>query len=134
MIEFHNGEMRIGERIPGGYVFVDGSGVGDIGPTVLREREALARDGFVAVHLHVDRQSGRLLQEPEIVSKGFVFLRDAEELFELARARIHELTRETPNGDLKLRIEKDLSKLFYQSTKRQPMVFVFTSTAVAVPE
>jgi ribonuclease J len=134
MIEFHNGEMRIGERIPGGYVFVDGSGVGDIGPTVLREREALARDGFVAVHLHVDRQSGRLLQEPEIVSKGFVFLRDAEELFELARARIHELTRETPNGDLKLRIEKDLSKLFYQSTKRQPMVFVFTSTGVAVPE
>jgi ribonuclease J len=134
MIEFHNGEMRIGERIPGGYVFVDGSGVGDIGPTVLREREALARDGFVAVHLHVDRQSGRLLQEPEIVSKGFVFLRDAEELFELARARIHELTRETPNGDLKLRIEKDLSKLFYQSTKRQPMVFVFTSTGVATPE
>ncbi len=131
VIEFRNGEMRVGERIPGGYVFVDGSGVGDIGPTVLREREALARDGFVAVHLHVDRQSGRLLQEPEIVSKGFVFLRDAEELFELARARIHELTREAPAGDLKTRIEKDLSRLFYQSTKRQPMIFVFTSTSAA---
>ena len=129
VIEFRNGVMQVGERIPGGYVFVDGSGVGDIGPTVLREREALARDGFVAVHLHLDRQSGRLLQEPEIVSKGFVFLRDAEQLFELARTRIHELTREAPDGDLKTRIEKDLSRLFYQSTKRQPMVFVFTSTS-----
>ncbi|MCJ7513211.1 MAG: ribonuclease J [Anaerolineales bacterium] len=131
VIEFRNGEMQVGERIPGGYVFVDGSGVGDIGPTVLREREALARDGFVAVHLHVDRQSGRLLQEPEIVSKGFVFLRDAEELFELARARIHELTAEATNGDLKARIEKDLSRLFFQTTKRQPMIFVFTSTSEA---
>jgi len=131
VIEFRGGEMKVGERIPGGYVFVDGSGVGDIGPTVLREREALARDGFVAVHLHVDRRTGRLLQEPEIVSKGFVFLRDAEELFELARARIHELTREAPNGDLKLRVEKDLARLFFQSTKRQPMIFVFTSTSAA---
>jgi ribonuclease J len=129
VIEFRNGVMQVGERIPGGYVFVDGSGVGDIGPTVLREREALARDGFVAVHLHLDRQSGRLLQEPEIVSKGFVFLRDAEQLFELARTRIHELTREAPDGDLKTRIEKDLSRLFYQSTKRQPMIFVFSSTS-----
>ncbi len=131
VIEFRNGEMTVGERIPGGYVFVDGSGVGDIGPTVMREREALARDGFVAVHLHVDRQTGRLLQEPEIVSKGFVFLRDAEELFELARTRIHELTKQAENGDLKIRVEKDLARLFFQITKRQPMIFVFTSSSEA---
>ena len=127
MIEFRSGMMTVGERIPGGYVFVDGSGVGDIGPAVMREREALARDGFVAVHLHFDRGSGKLTQEPEIVSKGFVFLRDADQLFEDARARIHEIVRQGDGDDLKNRIEKDLAKLFDKTTRRRPTVVVFAS-------
>jgi ribonuclease J len=127
VIEFRSGKMTVGERIPGGYVFVDGSGVGDIGPAVMREREALARDGFVAVHLHFDRGSGKLTQEPEIVSKGFVFLRDADQLFEDARARIHEIVRQGDGDDLKNRIEKDLTKLFDKTTRRRPTVVVFAS-------
>ena len=127
VIEFRSGMMTVGERIPGGYVFVDGSGVGDIGPAVMREREALARDGFVAVHLHFDRGSGKLTQEPEIVSKGFVFLRDADQLFEDARARIHEIVRQGDGDDLKNRIEKDLTKLFDKTTRRRPTVVVFAS-------
>ncbi len=125
VIEFTNGKMRIAERIPGGYVFVDGTGVGDIGPSVMREREALARDGFVVIYMHLDRQRSMLLHEPEIVSKGFVFIRDAEELFELARARIRTLIAEDSNTDLKRRIEKDLSKFFYAETRRRPMIIVF---------
>lgn len=125
VIEFTNGEMHIAERIPGGYVFVDGTGVGDIGPSVMREREALARDGFVVVYMQLDRQGDTLLHEPEIVSKGFVFIRDAEELFELARARIRTLITEDSNSDLKRRIEKDLSKFFYAETRRRPMILVF---------
>jgi ribonuclease J len=130
VLEFRDGDMRISERYPGGYVFVDGSGVGDIGPTVMREREALARDGFVMVHLDLSPKTGKLRSEPEIVSKGFVFVRDSDELFGAARARIRTLA-EAPNGvDLKAKVEKDLGKFFYAETKRSPMIFVFSSDGV----
>jgi ribonuclease J len=127
VIEFNDGSMTIGERVPGGYVFVDGSGVGDIGPTVMREREALARDGFVVVHLYLDPKGG-LTRPAEIISKGFVFVRDADELFERARARVGDLVT-TPDGDLKDKVERELAKFFYAETKRRPMVFVITSEA-----
>jgi ribonuclease J len=126
-IEFRKGSMHIGERIPGGYVFVDGSGVGDIGPTVMRERETLARDGIVAVHLQFDENSGRLVGTPEIVSKGFVYLRESEPLFEMARARIQEVVKATPNGDIEDRIEKDLSRFFFAETRRRPTILVFAA-------
>jgi ribonuclease J len=128
VIEFSDGEMRIGERFPGGYVFVDGSGVGDIGPTVMREREALAKDGLVVVHLHLNPGGRGLKRPPEIVSKGFVFVRDAEELIERAKARIGDLAA-TGNGDLKEKVEKELGKFFYAETKRRPMILVLTSGA-----
>jgi ribonuclease J len=127
VIEFVDGAMHIGERVPGGYVFVDGSGVGDIGPTVMREREALARDGFVVVHLHLDRKTGSLREEPEIVSKGFVFVRDAEQLFEDARTRIDQLAASANGSNLEEVVETELSKYFYAETRRRPMVFVFAS-------
>ena len=127
VVEFTDGKMKIGERVPGGYVFVDGSGVGDIGPIVMREREALARDGFVVVHLSLDCQTGTLQGDPEIVSKGFVFIRDADELFEHARTLIRDLTSDEGCVNLKKRIEKELADYFYTETKRRPMIFVFTS-------
>jgi len=127
VIEFRDGKMSIGERVPGGYVFVDGTGVGDIGPKVMREREALAKDGFVVIHLTLNHQNGVLARDPEIVSKGFVFVRDAEELFEHARRRIKELAKKTEPDNLKDEIEKDLTQFFYGETKRHPMVLVFAS-------
>jgi ribonuclease J len=127
VIEFKNGKMKVGERVPGGYVFVDGSGVGDIGPTVMRERVSLARDGFVVVHLEVEPGTGSLHGDPEIISKGFVFVRDAEELFEQARGKIISLAEELSGDELEAAVEKNLSKFFYSETKRRPMVFVFTS-------
>jgi ribonuclease J len=129
VIELSEKSMDIGERLPGGYVFVDGSGVGDIGPRVMREREMLARDGFVVVHLSVDSEDGTLLREPEIVSKGFVFVRDAEQLFEHARRRIKQLASTSDKAQMKKTIEKDLSKFFYAETKRRPMVMIFTSNS-----
>lgn len=126
-IEFVNGRMRIGERIPGGYVFVDGTGVGDIGPAVMREREALGRDGFVVAHLDLDPRTGSLRHEPEILSKGFVFVRDAEELFERARGRIRQVASHGNGDSVRARVEKDLEKFFYAETHRRPMVFVFTN-------
>jgi ribonuclease J len=127
VIEFQDGKMEIGDRVPGGYVFVDGTGVGDIGPRVMREREALAKDGFVVVHLTLNGSGGALARDPEIVSKGFVFVRDAEELFEHARRRIKDLAKKTGPDELKDEIEKDLTRFFYGETKRRPMVLVFAS-------
>ena len=128
-IEFRDEQLTIAERVPGGYVFVDGSGVGDIGPSVMREREALARDGFVLVHLVLDCDQTRLIEEPEIVTKGFVFVRDAESLISQAAAQVRQYVEEEPMEQIEKRIESRLSKFFYNETRRRPMVFVFTSLA-----
>jgi len=87
VIDFKDGEMHVGDRIPGGYVFVDGSGVGDIGPSVMREREALAENGVVVVDLRLDGMGG-LVSIPELTTKGFVFVRDSEEMLGGARAQV----------------------------------------------
>jgi ribonuclease J len=126
-VEFKDGKMTLGDRIPGGYVFVDGSGVGDIGPSVMRERESLARDGFVLVHLPMDKKTGKLIEEPEILSKGFVFLRDSDDLFRDARERINSIAKKSKGDELRDQIEKDLSKFFYTETKRRPMMLIFPS-------
>jgi ribonuclease J len=125
VVEFADNRMQVGERVPGGYVFVDGRGVGDIGPTVMREREALARDGFVIVHLNLNPQ-GSLRAQPEIISKGFVFVRDAEELMARAQAKVSEIVKGA-DGDVQERVEKELAKYFYAETRRRPMVFVVIS-------
>jgi len=129
VIEFdHNGRMTIGERVPGRYVFVDGAGVGDIGPAVLRDREVLARDGFVLVIVTLDSETGELLAEPEIISRGFVYLPEAEELFAEARHRIRQVLQES-DGQTSMRkrtekVENALKTIFQQETKRRPMIFV----------
>ena len=122
-VEFSAGKMHLADRVPGGYVFVDGSGVGDIGPSVMREREALAREGFIFVNLRLDGQSGKLLQEPEIITRGFVYLRDSEQLLAETRRHIEKMVAQA-NGNLQESIEKELNRFFYDSTKRKPMIFV----------
>lgn len=128
VVEFEDGRMTVGERMPGRYIFVDGSGVGDIGPSVLRDREILARDGFVLVIVTLDAETSELLHEPEIISRGFVYLPEAEELFEEARERIRQVLDETDEwaGAKKRRekIEGALKQIFQQETKRRPMIFV----------
>jgi len=128
IVEFKNGNLTIADRIPGGYVFVDGSGVGDVGPKVIREREALARDGVVAVHLTLDAGSGKLIGQPEILSKGFVFKRDAESLFQDAREVIREaVENEDDARDVEVRVEKALARLYHARIRRKPVIFIFTT-------
>ena len=125
-IEFVNGIMNLGERVPGGYVFVDGAGVGDIGPSVVREREALARDGIVLVNLSIDRNTSQLREEPEIITRGFIIIRDADVLI----AGMSKLIRETVrrgNGGLKEDLRNTLMSYIYNETKRRPMIFITTS-------
>jgi ribonuclease J len=125
-VEFDNGVMKLGERVPGGYVFVDGAGVGDIGPAVVREREALARDGILLVNLKLNRSTGQLMDEPEIITRGFIIIRDADELM----AGMNKLIRETvrrANGELKEDLRNTLMSYIYNETKRRPMIFITTS-------
>jgi ribonuclease J len=129
VVELENGSMRMGERIPGGYVFVDGSGVGEIGPSVVREREVLARDGFVLVNLTMDRNTCRLVDEPEIITRGFVHTPEADELFEAARQMVTQVANCTSNGKLETDLTETLKSFFYTKTKRRPMVFVTLSRA-----
>jgi ribonuclease J len=128
-IEFENGKMRLGERIPGGYVFVDGAGVGEIGPSVMREREILSRDGFVLVNLNLDRNTCRLVEKPEFITRGFVHAPEADDLFEAAQKLVMQSVDCSMNGKLQGELEQTLKSFFYSRTKRRPMVFVTMSQA-----
>ena len=127
VLEFTEDSMTISERVPGGYVYVDGTGVGDIGPEVMRERENLARDGFVVVNLLVNSKTRKLAERPLLLSKGFVFVRDSEELFSAA-AKKAEVVAFNANGQGMARaVEEKLSEFFYAETKRRPMVFALVN-------
>ncbi len=123
IIEFEDGEMHLGERIPGGYVFVDGASVGDVGPSVMREREVLARDGFFVINLFVDHNTGDLHHDPEIITRGFVYKRDADELMEETKQRVIRFVQ-SANGNLRSHVEKSVKNFLYTETKRRPLVFV----------
>ncbi len=124
-IEIDQKGIHVGERQPGGYVFVDGSGVGDVGPAVIRDREILARDGFMIVSVNIDQHTGKLIEEPRIVSRGFVYLRDAEDFLDQIRDNVTTLlhNNRSANGNRRIMVEDSLSKMIYSETKRRPMIF-----------
>ncbi|MCC7129238.1 MAG: ribonuclease J [Anaerolineae bacterium UTCFX2] len=126
VIEFEDNQMRIGERVPGGYVFVDGAGVGDIGVTEVREREALARDGFVLVNLSLDETSRRLRDDPEIITRGFIQNRTSDDIIDGAHKVIQEAVR-NGNGNLQEDLQEALRSYLFNRTRRRPMVFVTLS-------
>lgn len=128
VVEFEEGEMRIAERVPGGYVFVDGASVGDIGPSVVREREALARDGFVLVNLTLDHAANHLREEPEIITRGFIYTRNGDDLISATRKLVVDTVRSN-TGNLEEDLEQSLKTFLYNRTKRRPMVFVTLSRA-----
>ena len=121
VIEFDEYGMTVGERVPGGYVFVDGAMVGDIGPAVLRDRESLARDGFVAVLVNRNPRTGGLVGRPRLISRGFIYRPDAGELIEAAEDMlVDSLTMD--NGDWERVIPSRLGQYLYRETKRRPII------------
>jgi ribonuclease J len=127
VVEFADGEMSLGERIPGGYVFVDGAGVGDIGPSVLREREMMARDGFVLVNLTLDSETRHLLEDPEIITRGFIYTRNGDDLLEETSQFVANTVHDSHNGNLQSDVEQSLKSFLYNRTRRRPMIFVTLS-------
>ncbi|MBN2550955.1 MAG: ribonuclease J [Anaerolineales bacterium] len=126
VIEFDQGQMRLGKRVPGGYIFVEGSSVGDIGPSVVREREALARDGFVLVSLSLDRNDYSLLEEPDIVTRGFTFPRNGDDLVSSLGKMVKDTLQVDPFASQE-ELEQAIKTFLHNKTKRRPMVFVTIS-------
>lgn len=124
-IEFDDQGARLAEHVPSGQIMVDGLGIGDVGTVVLRDRHLLSKDGFVVVVLAIDGKDGTLVVGPDFISRGFVYIRDSEDLIEEARERVIELIesgqthRDTAAAD----IRDDLSQLLYRRTRRAPMIF-----------
>ena len=128
VVEFSDGKMELGERVKGGWVFVDGSGVGDIGPSVMREREALAKDGFILVNLTMEKDTCNLVEEPEIITRGFIYARNGDDLLDSARELVLEAVKYEKDS-LETDLEQSLRSFFYTRTKRRPMVFVTMNRA-----
>lgn len=123
VIEVSGKGLRLGERIPGGYVFVDGSGVGDIGRAVIRDREILSRDGFLVVVVNVNRSNGLLVGEPEIVSRGFAFQQNDPGLMRQIKSVVQDsMSAGRRNGRRRELLEENLSKVVYSETRHRPMV------------
>jgi ribonuclease J len=127
-VELSGGKLTFGERIPGGYVFVDGQSIGDIDHDVMKEREQLARNGIVIVDLSVDKVKGRLLHEPEVLTRGFLAPNDAERLIPEVRKRVMKVVN-SGGLDSEKDIASAVKNYLYEQTKRKPMVFVTLSRA-----
>ncbi|MFQ5839237.1 MAG: ribonuclease J [Candidatus Methylomirabilales bacterium] len=116
------------DRVPAGRVFVDGKGIGDVGELVLRDRQRLAEDGVVVVVLGVERGSGRVVAGPEILSRGFVYVREAEELLRAAKEIVMSTveactTEERGDGGLvQERLRAALRKFIQKGYDRRPMI------------
>jgi ribonuclease J len=128
IVELLAGHVKFGQRIPGGYVFVDGESIGDIDHDIMRERGQLARNGILLIDINLDKYSGRLLNEPEILTRGYVSSEDAELLIPEVRKRVMDIVNNNGFDN-----EKDLinavKSYLNQQTKRTPMVFVTLSKA-----
>ena len=129
VLEIDSKKAQFTGTVPSGKILVDGYGVGDVGNIVLRDRKHLAQDGLIVVVASVDASAGLLISGPDIVSRGFVYVRESEELMDEVRAiaadAIEKCLRNGGAVDrmhLKNCVKDDLSKFLYAKTKRKPMV------------
>ncbi len=122
--------IRVVDHVPSGNVYVDGLGVGDVGQVVLRDRKALSQDGILVVVVTVNAETGEPIGGPDIISRGFVYERESEELMDAARARVINALRQARQarghtadwGFLKNKVRDTLSEFIYERLKRRPMV------------
>lgn len=121
-------EIAISGTAPCGRVFVDGYGVGDVGSVVLRDRKRLSEDGIVMISVAVDSYTGNVVTTPEIISKGFVYVKESEELFSMAKDTVYDVLDKFADDSfkdiqaVKSRIREEISRLMYEKTKRSPII------------
>lgn len=128
VLEIDEVSARFNGSVPSGRVLVDGYGVGDVGNIVLRDRRHLAQDGLIVVVATVDIDDKSIISGPDIVSRGFVYVRESEELMDQVRIIARDALEDCINKNitdwtqLKARVKDDLSKFLYAKTKRKPMI------------
>lgn len=128
VLEFTRRSGRIGGRVASGRVLVDGLGVGDVGNIVLRDRKQLSEDGILIVVLAINRQTGQIVAGPDIVSRGFVYVRESEMLIDEAKQKVKcVLDKCSEKGKVewatyKSQIRDALSRFLYDKTRRRPMI------------
>ncbi len=129
IVELNKNSVKItNQEVPAYYVLVDGLGVGDVGEVVLRDRKTLAQEGMVVIISTLKKESGKLLKNPDIISRGFIYLRENQELVEEIRSRVKGITLRIPklqpiDADyLKSLIRDQIGQFLYNKTKRRPMI------------
>ena len=128
IIEFTEKTGRIAGKVQSGRVLVDGLGIGDVGNIVLRDRKQLSQDGILIVVVTLDKHKKRVVSGPDIVSRGFVYVREAEDLMDEAKVKVslaldkcHEKNI-TEWASIKANIRDALGKFLYDKTRRRPMI------------
>ena len=126
--EFTAKTCKINGSVPAGKVFVDGTGVGDVGSVVLRDRKHLAQDGMIVVCVNISSQDGALISGPDIITRGFIYVKESEDLMEELRSvaleAINRCSRKHVRDwtAMKTAIKNDLSGYLFKTTKRNPMI------------
>ncbi|OKP97929.1 ribonuclease J [Paenibacillus sp. P46E] len=128
IVESNGGDVRQTGRVTAGQIFVDGLGIGDIGSVVLRDRRQLSADGILITVITLSQSDGRILNEPDTISRGFVYVRNSDTLMEEINQLITATLQKMSPADLgqwniiKETIKGTLSKFLYERTKRRPMI------------
>lgn len=133
-VQLSKRKMTVVEDVPAGKIFVDGYGVGDVGNAVIKERKRLAEDGLMIISAVIEKETGMLVSGPEIVSRGFVYVRDSEQLIAEAKLVAQIVIDECIYdghiewSTIRNRMRDDISRLLYDRTKRSPMVLPLITT------
>ena len=128
VIELSSRSCKINGTVTAGKVFVDGTGVGDVGSVVLRDRKHLAQDGMIVVCLNLSSQDGSVISGPDIITRGFIYVKESEALMEELRTVANEAIERCQRkrvrdwSSIKSAIKNDLSGYLYKTTKRNPMI------------
>lgn len=127
-VEFHNGTAARGPKVQAGRVLIDGLGVGDVGNIVLRDRKLLSQDGILVVVVTLSKADGTILSGPDIISRGFVYVRESEGLLDEANrivtSTLNKLMNDKVNewASLKTNVKDSLGRFLYEQTRRRPMI------------
>lgn len=128
VLELDKNNAKVTGTVPAGKILVDGLGVGDVGNIVLRDRKHLAEDGLIVVVATIDAETGVLTSGPDIISRGFVYVREAEDLMEAAKQVAREVLLDCEQshikewGVIKNKVKDALNSFLYDKTKRNPMI------------
>jgi ribonuclease J len=128
VVDIENSMARQTRSVQAGNIYVDGIGVGDVGDVVLRDRKQLSEDGMLVIILSMGKRDGKLVSDPDTITRGFVYARNNEELLKdvnrLVSKTVHEQSGRNKNdwGSIKQQIKKSVGQYLFAQTKRKPMI------------